>query len=231
MKYKVLVIEDDRDIREIVIKYLENADYDVYEGINGIQGLTKFREITPHIVILDIMMPDITGFEVLEELRKISDSPVIMLTAKQEEIDRLHGFELGADDYVLKPFSPNELIKRVEAILKRVYSKSPKDSFLKNGELLLDLKKYKLFKNNNEITITTKEFNILKVFFQNPEVVFSRENLIESAFGYDYIGFDRNIDSYIKNLRSKIEDDAKNPKYLKTKYGAGYVFGGKSNDY
>lgn len=230
MKYKVLVIEDERDIREIVVKYLENADYEVHEGINGIQGLTKFREITPHIVILDIMMPDITGFEVLEELRKISDSPVIMLTAKQEEIDRLHGFELGADDYVLKPFSPKELIKRVEAILKRVYSKSPKDSFLRRGELLLDLKKYKLFKNNTEIIITTKEFNILKVFFQNPEVVFSRENLIESAFGYDYIGFDRNIDSYIKNLRSKIEDDAKNPKYLKTKYGAGYVFGGKSND-
>lgn len=230
MKYKVLVIEDERDIREIVVKYLENADYEVHEGINGIQGLKKFREIMPHIVILDIMMPDITGFEVLEEMRKISDSPVIMLTAKQEEIDRLHGFELGADDYVLKPFSPKELIKRVEAILKRVYSKSQKDSFLRSGELILDLKKYKLFKNNTEIIITTKEFNILKVFFENPEVVFSRENLIESAFGYDYIGFDRNIDSYIKNLRSKIEDDAKNPKYLKTKYGAGYVFGGKSND-
>lgn len=230
MKYKVLVIEDERDIREIVVKYLENSDYEVHEGINGIQGLKKFREIMPHIVILDIMMPDITGFEVLEEMRKISDSPVIMLTAKQEEIDRLHGFELGADDYVLKPFSPKELIKRVEAILKRVYSKSQKDSFLRSGELILDLKKYKLFKNNDEIIITTKEFNILKVFFENPEVVFSRENLIESAFGYDYIGFDRNIDSYIKNLRSKIEDDAKNPKYLKTKYGAGYVFGGKSND-
>jgi len=230
MKYKVLVIEDERDIREIVVKYLENADYEVHEGINGIQGLKKFREIMPHIVILDIMMPDITGFEVLEEMRKISDSPVIMLTAKQEEIDRLHGFELGADDYVLKPFSPKELIKRVEAILKRVYSKSQKDSFLRSGELILDLKKYKLFKNNDEIIITTKEFNILKVFFENPEVVFSRENLIESAFGYDYIGFDRNIDSYIKNLRSKIEDDVKNPKYLKTKYGAGYVFGGKSND-
>ncbi|MBP2027834.1 DNA-binding response OmpR family regulator [Acetoanaerobium pronyense] len=230
MKYKVLVIEDERDIREIVVKYLENADYEVHEGINGIQGLKKFREITPHIVILDIMMPDITGFEVLEELRKISDIPVIMLTAKQEEIDRLHGFDLGADDYVLKPFSPKELTKRVEAILKRVHSKSSKDSFLRSGELILDLKKYKLFKNNDEIIITTKEFNILKVFFENPEVVFSRENLIESAFGYDYIGFDRNIDSYIKNLRSKIEDDVKNPKYLKTKYGAGYVFGGKFND-
>lgn len=230
MQYRVLVVEDEKDIREIVVKYLKNKDYDVTESENGIGGLEKFRTTNPHMVILDIMMPDISGFEVLKEIRKISDCPVLMLTAKQEEIDRLSGFNFGADDYVSKPFSPKELMKRLEVILRRTYRPVKEKNLLFEKELILDLNSQKLFKNNIEIEITVKEFNILKAFFENPQRVLSREQLIEEAFGYDYSGFDRNIDSHIKKIRSKIEDDVKNPRYLRTRYGAGYVFGGTEDD-
>ncbi len=230
MPFKILIIEDEKNISEIVAKYLEKEGYTTLIANDGIEGLTLFRDSHPDLVISDVMMPTIDGFEVLREIRLISDAPVIMLTAKQEEVDRLKGFENGADDYVTKPFSPKELVRRVMVMLKRTYKAIEDKQVLIEGELKLDLNKQKLYKNEDEIDITSKEFQIIYAFFKNPRQILSREQLIELAFSNDFDGFDRTIDAHIKKIRHKIEEDTKNPKYLKTKYGAGYIFGGSDED-
>jgi DNA-binding response OmpR family regulator len=230
MPFKILIIEDEKNISEIVAKYLEKEGYTTLIANDGIEGLALFRDSNPDLVISDVMMPTIDGFEVLREIRLISDIPVIMLTAKQEEVDRLKGFENGADDYVTKPFSPKELVRRVMVMLKRTYKAIEDKQVLIEGELKLDLNKQKLYKNEDEIDITSKEFQIIYAFFKNPRQILSREQLIELAFSNDFDGFDRTIDAHIKKIRHKIEEDTKNPKYLKTKYGAGYIFGGSDED-
>ena len=230
MPFKILIIEDEKNISEIVAKYLEKEGYTTLIANDGIEGLALFRDSHPDLVISDVMMPTIDGFEVLREIRLISDVPVIMLTAKQEEVDRLKGFENGADDYVTKPFSPKELVRRVMVMLKRTYKAIEDKQVLIEGELKLDLNKQKLYKNEDEIDITSKEFQIIYAFFKNPRQILSREQLIELAFSNGFDGFDRTIDAHIKKIRHKIEEDTKNPKYLKTKYGAGYIFGGSNED-
>ncbi|WP_347452028.1 response regulator transcription factor [Acetoanaerobium noterae] len=230
MPFKILIIEDEKNISEIVAKYLKKEGYTTLIANDGIEGLALFRDSNPDLVISDVMMPTIDGFEVLREIRLISDVPVIMLTAKQEEVDRLKGFENGADDYVTKPFSPKELVRRVMVMLKRTYKAIEDKQVLIEGELKLDLNKQKLYKNEDEIDITSKEFQIIYAFFKNPRQILSREQLIELAFSNDFDGFDRTIDAHIKKIRHKIEEDTKNPKYLKTKYGAGYIFGGSDED-
>ena len=230
MPFKILIIEDEKNISEIVAKYLEKEGYTTLIANDGIEGLALFRDSNPDLVISDVMMPTIDGFEVLREIRLISDVPVIMLTAKQEEVDRLKGFENGADDYVTKPFSPKELVRRVMVMLKRTYKAIEDKQVLIEGELKLDLNKQKLYKNEDEIDITSKEFQIIYAFFKNPRQILSREQLIELAFSNDFDGFDRTIDAHIKKIRHKIEEDTKTPKYLKTKYGAGYIFGGSDED-
>lgn len=230
MPFKILIIEDEKNISEIVAKYLEKEGYTTLIANDGIEGLALFRDSNPDLVISDIMMPTIDGFEVLREIRLISDVPVIMLTAKQEEVDRLKGFENGADDYVTKPFSPKELVRRVMVMLKRTYKAIEDKQVLIEGELKLDLNKQKLYKNEDEIDITSKEFQIIYAFFKNPRQILSREQIIELAFSNGFDGFDRTIDAHIKKIRHKIEEDTKNPKYLKTKYGAGYIFGGSDED-
>ena len=209
---------------------MEKEGYTTLIANDGIEGLALFRDSNPDLVISDVMMPTIDGFEVLREIRLISDVPVIMLTAKQEEVDRLKGFENGADDYVTKPFSPKELVRRVMVMLKRTYKAIEDKQVLIEGELKLDLNKQKLYKNEDEIDITSKEFQIIYAFFKNPRQILSREQLIELAFSNGFDGFDRTIDAHIKKIRHKIEEDTKNPKYLKTKYGAGYIFGGSDED-
>ena len=230
MPFKILIIEDEKNISEIVAKYLKKEGYTTLIANDGIEGLALFRDSNPDLVISDVMMPTIDGFEVLREIRLISDVPVIMLTAKQEEVDRLKGFENGADDYVTKPFSPKELVRRVMVMLKRTYKAIEDKQVLIEGELKLDLNKQKLYKNEDEIDITSKEFQIIYAFFKNPRQILSREQLIELAFSNDFDGFDRTIDAHIKKIRHKIEEDTKTPKYLKTKYGAGYIFGGSDED-
>lgn len=230
MPFKILIIEDEKNISEIVAKYLEKEGYTTLIANDGIEGLALFRDSNPDLVISDVMMPTIDGFEVLREIRLISDVPVIMLTAKQEEVDRLKGFENGADDYVTKPFSPKELVRRVMVMLKRTYKAIEDKQVLIEGELKLDLNKQKLYKNEDEIDITSKEFQIIYAFFKSPRQILSREQLIELAFSNGFDGFDRTIDAHIKKIRHKIEEDTKNPKYLKTKYGAGYIFGGSDED-
>lgn len=226
---KILVVEDEKNISDIIVKYLIKNSYDVELAVNGFEALEKFSNSSFHLVILDIMMPGIDGFEVLSKIREISDIPVIMLTAKGEEIDKLNGFDTGADDYIVKPFSPRELVSRVKVFMKRVYNESD-ELIIKIGEIKLFPNSMQVKKNGNIVELTSTEFKLLHTFMKNKGQILTREQLIELSFGIDYNGFDRNIDSYIKRLRQKIENNPKKPKYLITKYGLGYVFGGNLSD-
>jgi DNA-binding response OmpR family regulator len=229
MSYKVLLVEDDKKISEIIEKYLQKNDFKVDIAFNGIDALEKFSRNGYHLVILDIMMPGINGFEVLSEIRTVSDIPVVIVTAKKDEIDRLNGFDKGADDYIVKPFSPKEMVKRVEAIIKRAYKPINQKKLLVYNDLMLDLVSQKLYKGEENIEISSKEFYILRTFFESIDIPLSREKIIKKSFGIDYEGFDRNIDSYIKKIRKKIESNTRKPKYIKTKYGYGYIMGSDEN--
>ena len=228
MKYQILVVEDQPEIRDIVAKYLEKEGYGYYLAKDGFEALNLFNSSTVHLVLLDIMMPGIDGYEVLKEIRKISEVPVIMITARQEEVDRLKGFQNGADDYVVKPFSVKELMLRIKRFLTRIYHESDEIVY-QCKDLSLHTKSMKLYKKNEEIPITAAEYSLLLVMFKNQGQVLTREQLIELAYGNEYEGYDRNVDSYIKRIRQKIEEDPKSPQILITKYGAGYIFRGASS--
>lgn len=225
MKKFVLIVEDQKEISDIVAKYIEKEGYDYFVADDGFKALEFINNNKVHLVLLDVMMPGIDGFDVLREIRTISDMPVVMLTAKEQEEDRIKGFDLGADDYVVKPFSARELMRRIKVILKRVYHESDEKVYTCKN-LSLNTSNMKLFKSEVEISITSSEFNLIKTFFINKGQVLSREQLIELAFGDDYDGFDRSIDTHIKRIRQKIEVNPKKPEILITKYGAGYIFGG-----
>lgn len=226
MKYQILVVEDQAEIRDIVSKYLEKEGYGYYLAKDGFEALNFFNNHLVHLVLLDIMMPGIDGFEVLKEIREISEIPVIMITAKQEEVDRVQGFATGADDYVIKPFSVKELMLRIKRLMKRIYHESD-EMIYQYKDLSLHTKSLKLYKKNEEIPITAAEYNLLLVMFKNQGQVLTREQLIELAYGNEYEGYDRNVDSHIKRIRQKIEDNPRKPEILVTKYGVGYTFGGK----
>ncbi|MGM0396814.1 MAG: response regulator transcription factor [Bacillota bacterium] len=226
MDFNVLVVEDQKEISSIVTKYLSRQNYSYDVAQDGFEALELFSQKTYHIAVLDIMLPGIDGFQVLQEIRKTSDIPAIMLTAREQEVDRLRGFELGADDYVIKPFSPRELMKRIEVLLRRVYNES-NEVVLTAGNLKLYTSSMKLLKDDKEIEITSAEFKLLHTFLKNKGQILTREQLIEKSFGLDYEGYDRTIDTHIKRLRRKIEDDPRDPEYIITKYGIGYQFGGE----
>ncbi len=228
MRYTVLIVEDQQEISRVVAKYLESEGYATLVAKDGFEALELFNSNEIHLTLLDIMMPGIDGFDVLREIRKTSEIPVIMLTARAEEIDKLKGFDIGADDYVVKPFSVKEIVKRVNALIKRSYHNTGEIVY-QFADLRLHVKSMKLYKGETEIPITAAEFGLLQVLFRNQGQVLSREQLINLAYGYEYEGFDRNIDSSIKRLRQKIETDPKKPQILLTKYGAGYVLGGTGN--
>lgn len=228
-KINILVVEDEKNILEVIKTYLVKEGYSVITAEDGKNALNLFESEDIHLIILDLMLPKISGEEVCNIIRAKSDIPIIMLTAKVEEDDKVHGLSIGADDYVTKPFSPRELVGRVKALIRRSYrDSSPLAEILifNNGDLEIDLNKRLVKKRGKKVYLTTKEFDILVSLLRNPGKVFTREQLIESAFGYDYDGFDRTIDTHIKNIRQKIEDNPKNPSYLITVYGLGYKFGG-----
>lgn len=227
MSHRILVVEDQPEISSIVIRYLQSENYLTDVAQDGFDALKRFNQQIYHLVILDVMMPGINGFEVLRDIRNISDIPVIMLTAKSAEDDKITGFDFGADDYIVKPFSPKELIRRVKAILRRVYGES--------DEIILNIPPLKLYetrmkveKDNVEVELTASEFKLLYALMKHKGQILTREQIIRHAFNEDYEGYDRNIDSLIKRLRQKVEDDPKNPSLILTKYGAGYMFGGES---
>lgn len=227
---KILIVDDEIKIVEVVKSYLENSGYSVYEAYNGKEALDKFEKVNPNLVILDLMLPDMTGEEICKALRKKSRVPIIMLTAKVEEEDVLKGLNIGADDYVTKPFSPRQLAARVEAVLRRASDALvPLSSLISfnNDELVIDTLKYQVKRYGKIINLTPNEYKLLLTLVKYPDKVFTREELISIALGDSYNGYERTIDTHIKNIRQKIEFDPKNPKYILTVHGIGYRFGGE----
>lgn len=224
----ILIVEDEKNILDVISAYLVKEEYKVIEAMDGQTALEIFYKEDIHLIILDLMIPKISGEEVCTMIRRISDVPIIMLTAKVDVDSRIEGLNIGADDYVSKPFSPRELVSRVKALLRRSYRTDIKPLaekfYFDNGRLIIDKDKMTVEKEQKNIELTANEFKILSVFIENPGKVLSREQLIESAFGYDYEGFDRTIDTHIKNIRQKIEDNPKSPAYIITVYGVGYKF-------
>lgn len=228
-KRKLLVADDEEMIREAVASYLESQGYQVFRAENGEEALNILKREPISLVILDLMLPDLPGEEVCVRIRKQSRVPIIMLTAKNVEYDMIHGLDLGADDYITKPFSLKNLSARVQAVLRR----STEDllplarQFSWNqGDLVIDYDRKEVRKKGEPVALTAIEWKLLAAFTKYPQKIFTRENLIELVFGLDFSGYDRVIDTHIKNLRKKIEDDSKQPVYLCTVHGMGYKFGG-----
>ncbi len=227
---QILVVEDEEKILEVVKSFLESKGFTVLAARDGQAALEIFERESIGLVLLDLMLPLVSGEEVCRTLRRKSKVPVIMLTAKSDEADLLQGLGIGADDYITKPFSLKALYARIEAVLRRsaedlsgMYSKK---SF-HNEDLIIDYTSHCITKAGNEVKLTPNEYKLLITLARHPNKVFTREELIASAFGEEFEGFDRTIDSHIKNLRQKIEADPKNPCYVKTIHGVGYRFGGE----
>jgi len=218
---KILVVDDDAKTVELVKLYLNRDGYRVLTAYDGAEALRLARESHPDLIVLDLMLPGIDGLEVCRILRKESDVPIIMLTAKTTDQDKLTGLSLGADDYVTKPFSPRELAARVRVVLRRLPGERVPEK-IEHGGLSLDFLKHEAFLAGKPLNLTPIEFKLLGVLAKEPGRVFSRAQIIEKAFGYDFDGFDRTIDVHILKLRRKIEPDPHHPKYITTVYGAGY---------
>ncbi len=228
MGQRVLVVEDDPKTSDILRVYLEKGGYQVAAAYDGPAGVSQAREFPPDLVVLDLMLPGLSGTEVCRILRQDSDVPIIMLTALSTLADKLEGLDLGADDYVAKPFSPSELVARVRAVLRRTSSRNQTKNpvLIKCGDVALDLEQCSVTRNDHQVRLTPTEFKVLAVLMREPGRVFSRSQLIEKAMGCDYGGMDRTMDVHILNLRRKIEWDANRPEHILTVYGMGYKFCG-----
>jgi DNA-binding response OmpR family regulator len=227
---KILVVEDEEKIVVVVKSFLESKGFTVIVAENGKRALEIFDKESVGLVLLDLMLPELSGEEVCKTLRKKSKVPIIMLTAKSDEADMLQGLGIGADDYITKPFSLKALYARMEAVLRRsaddITGMLSKRTY-NNGDLIIDYESYYVAKAGEEIKLTPNEYKLLAALTRYPNKVFTREELIASAFGDEFEGYDRTIDSHIKNLRQKVEDDPKTPCYVKTIHGVGYKFGGE----
>lgn len=223
-KRNILVVDDEEQIINVLRAYLEKEGYNVYTAYSGKEALDVFYKNTIDFIILDLMLPDVSGEEVCKKIRLKSQVPILMLTAKAEEENRINGLDIGADDYMVKPFSPKEVMAHVRAILRRVDQNSIKADIIEfnNGDLTIDFDKKEIKKQGHNLKLTPMEFKLLSILARNIGKVFTRDELVVKMQGYDYDGFERTIDTHIKNLRRKIEDD-KN-KYIVTVYGIGYKF-------
>ncbi|KAA0765433.1 response regulator transcription factor [Bacillus sp. SH5-2] len=219
-KYRVLVVDDESDMRQLVGMYLDNFGYEWGEAENGKEALTKLESDHYDFVVLDIMMPEMDGLSVCKEIRKTSDVPIIFLTAKGEEWNRVNGLRMGADDYIVKPFSPGELIARMEAVLRR-YTKQEQQEEVQFGPILINEKSRRIEANGEQISLTVKEFDLLYFLCQHTGQVFSREQLLEKVWGYDYAGSTRTVDTHVKTMRLKLGESGN---YIQTVWGVGYKF-------
>jgi len=230
MVHPVLIVEDDEKIARVIKVYLEDAGFKAVRCDKGQDALKAALAEPPLLVILDLMLPDISGEEVLQEIKEVGDFPVIVLTAKSAPEERIAGFALGADDYVTKPFNPRELIYRVKAILKRTQNREADSSAVisfDGGALIIDERRYEIKKRGLPVNLTSTEFKVFLTLASAPHKVFTRETLIENAFGHQFEGYDRSIDVHIKNIRRKLEDDPRNPTFILTVYKVGYKFIGE----
>jgi two-component system OmpR family response regulator len=226
----VLIVEDDIKLARIVKAYLETADFRTVHATSVKEALHKAEAELPLAVILDLGLPDGSGEELCQSLKELGDFPVIMLTAKSSEEERIAGFALGADDYVVKPASPRELVCRLKAVLKRyerTVTSTDNISSYNIGALILDSLRHQIVRDGQVVSVTPTEFKLLLILASSPGRTFTRDELVSRALGYQFEGYDRSIDAHIKNLRQKIEKDPRNPEYLKTVYGVGYLFTGE----
>jgi two-component system phosphate regulon response regulator OmpR len=230
MGKRVLLVDDDEKLRRLLKEYLEGYEFRVLTLVDGEAVLNSIKKESPEIVILDIMLPKKDGLEVLKEIRAVSRVPVIMLTAKGEEADRVVGLELGADDYLPKPFSPRELLARMKAVLRRLEpgvkptTGESEGLRVEAGTLVLDKARQTLLMEGKEISLSSTEYRVLKVLMENPNRVLSRDQIMTLAQGKDFMAFDRSIDVHISKLRAKLESDPRSPKRIKTVWGSGYMF-------
>lgn len=236
MEQTILLVDDERMIVEVLEAYLIKEGYKVFSADNGVDALRKADSVNPDLIVLDLMLPDISGEEICRLLRKESDVPILMLTAKSGEDERINGIVLGADDYVTKPFSPKEVVVRIQAILRRTAKQQPKQNqdhilSFNQRELILDLTKKEILFRDEIINVTPIEYKLLSNMAQYPGRVYSRMDLLEKIQedGISYEGYERSIDTHIKNLRKKVEFDPRDPKYILTVFGMGYKFGGVSD--
>lgn len=227
----ILIVEDEIKVIEVVKAYLEREGYRVYTALRGKNALDILENEEIHLIILDLMLPDLSGEQICKKVREKSNIPILMLTAKSTEEDKINGLVIGADDYLVKPFSPRELVARIKAIFRRTFdrfeSREAREIICFKPNLEIDLKKMLVRNQGIEIMLTPVEYKLLMVFAEHPFQVFSREQLIDKVLGMDFDGYDRTIDVHIKNLRHKIEEESKKPKYILTVYGHGYKFGGE----
>ncbi|EAX47345.1 two component transcriptional regulator, winged helix family [Thermosinus carboxydivorans Nor1] len=229
---KVLVVDDDEKILKVLTAYLEKEGYSVITARDGWEAVDKARQLGPDIVLLDVMLPSLDGWGVCKEIRRTSDVPIIMLTARDDEADRIIGLELGADDYVIKPFSPKEVLARMRAIFRRLQPASRRDGgerILKVGDAVLDQNSRSLTIAGTPVELTPTEYKLLELFLAHPGQVFSRLQLIEKVQDYAFEGYERTVDSHIKNLRKKLGASPDEPHYIKTIYGVGYKLVGEQH--
>ncbi|MDY3928254.1 MAG: response regulator YycF [Clostridia bacterium] len=226
----VLVIDDEQPIVEILKFNLTKEGYSVLEAYDGVSGLDLALNKNPDLILLDVMLPRMDGFEVCRKIREKSSVPIIMLTAREEEVDKVLGLELGADDYMTKPFSVRELTARVKANLRRTTidkdagKSADTNSIIVSGDLVINMERYEVKKRDKVVDITLREFELLKFLALQPEKIFTRESLLENVWGYEYYGDVRTVDVTVRRLREKIEDDPGMPRYIITKRGVGYYF-------
>ncbi|MDA8367972.1 MAG: response regulator transcription factor [Actinomycetota bacterium] len=221
-KASVLVVDDEHKIRDVVRTYLEHDGYAVFLAGSGHEALEAAARLGPDLVVLDLMLPDLPGEEVARSLRAVSSVPIIMLTAKASEDDRVSGLRLGADDYLAKPFSPRELAARVEAVLRRAGGPEPEVVSFDGGELRIDKERREVSVRGRSVTLTRSEFDLLATLASRPGRVWSRYELVTRVQGYDYDGYERTINAHVKNLRRKLGDDPRRPRFVATVAGIGY---------
>ena len=222
MTKKILVVDDEKRIVDILKAYLEKEGYAAIAAYDGRLALDLARSQSPDLIILDLMLPEVSGWDVCRELRRESDIPIIMLTARDDITEKIVGLEIGADDYVSKPFDPKEIVSRVRAVLRRSEGKVHPKATLKVGDIIIDTDKRLVRRGDRNIELTPIEFEVLRVMAESPGRVYSRMQFLDNVQGDAYEGYERTIDSHIKNLRKKIELDPEHPKYIVTVYGVGY---------
>ncbi|MBW5466806.1 response regulator [Brevibacillus formosus] len=220
----ILLVDDEPQILEILSSYLQKEGYHVLTAQTGKEAVEMATTISLTCIILDLMLPDLSGEEVCVQIRKESRVPILMLTAKSGEADRIRGLTIGADDYLIKPFSPRELVARVRAVMRRAGDYSTLSDFVEVGDLTISMNEKRVTKNGVALEVTPNEYRLLTTLVRYPGRTWGREELVREVMGFDFEGYDRTIDTHIKNLRQKIESDPKQPEYIKTVYGLGYRF-------
>ena len=228
--YSVLIVDDDIKLVKLLQTYFDKSGFVTYSANDGLDALIAVQEKKPDIVVLDLMLPGLDGWGVCRTIRRDSNVPIIMLTARDEEYDRLVGLEIGADDYVTKPFSPKEVVARAKVILRRTHKEMKRYEPMKVGDLIIDLERHQVTKDTQLVELTPTEFNILELLVANAGKLFSRLQIVEQTQGYSFEGYERTVDAHVKNLRRKIEGNPKAPQYIQTVYGIGYKFTGDAHE-